>query len=250
MVTVEHLDLTMPDGNADSLYAAPDGPACPPVLFIMDAIGLRPRIEQMVAHLAGHGYAVLAPNVFYRAGRQPLVDPALLSAENRDLRMARFGQLFGSLTPTQWAADGAAYLAHVDALTGTGPTPIRVVGYCMGGRLGLALAAAHPGRIAALAGFHPGGLVTDAEDSPHRRLARVRARCYFGYADQDTSMTAEHQLIFAESASAAGVSVESDCYSGALHGYTMSDLPAYDAAATQRHWADVLRLFAEPVDNF
>ena len=40
----------------------------------MDAFGLRPRLEEMAQRLAGHGYVVLVPNVFYRQGRAPLVD--------------------------------------------------------------------------------------------------------------------------------------------------------------------------------
>ena len=38
------------------------------VLFIVDAIGLRPRIEEMADRIASWGYTVLAPHVFYRNG--------------------------------------------------------------------------------------------------------------------------------------------------------------------------------------
>ena len=40
----------------------------------------------------------------------------------------------------------------------------------MGGRLALALAAQQPAQVGVVAGFHPGGLVTDAPDSPHTCL--------------------------------------------------------------------------------
>ena len=40
----------------------------------MDAFGLRPQIEQMADRIAADGYVVLAPNVFYRPARAPVVD--------------------------------------------------------------------------------------------------------------------------------------------------------------------------------
>ena len=47
------LTLTMPDGDAEA-YVAPaaGGAPAPGVLFIVDAIGLRPQIEQMADRIA------------------------------------------------------------------------------------------------------------------------------------------------------------------------------------------------------
>ena len=63
--------------------------------------------------------------------------------------------------------------------------PVGVTGYCMGTRIGLRIAAAHPARVAALAGFHGGGLVTDDAASPHRSAGALEAEVYFGHADED-----------------------------------------------------------------
>lgn len=245
-VSLEHVDLAMPDGTCDAYLAHPTaaGP-WPGVLFIMDAIGLRPRIADMVERVASWGYAVLAPNTFYRFGRQPLVDPALLTVERQADRMALFGTLIPSLTTALWAVDGPAYLEHLAdlAVTDAG-LPFRVVGYCMGGRLGLTLAAALPERVGVVAGFHPGGLVTDAAESPHTVLDRVRGRVYFGYADNDGSMSADAQATMASAATAAGCDLTGELYAGAAHGFTMADLPAYNAAAEARHWRELERVFA------
>ena len=67
------VEVTTPDGAADAYLARPDGRAHPGVLFIMDAFGLRPAIEEMADRIAADGYVVLAPNVFYRAGRSPVL---------------------------------------------------------------------------------------------------------------------------------------------------------------------------------
>lgn len=49
-----------------------------------------------------------------------------------------------------------------------------------GARVGWRIATAFPDRIAALAGFHAGGLVTDAPDSPHHSASELKAELYFG----------------------------------------------------------------------
>jgi carboxymethylenebutenolidase len=51
------------------------------------------------------------------------------------------------------------------------------------------LAAAHPDRVAALGGFHTGGMVTNNEDSPHLLAPQVSAEIYWRHTDQDQSMT-------------------------------------------------------------
>jgi dienelactone hydrolase len=68
-VTSSNLDIETPDGVANAYLARPDDEPHPGVLFVMDAFGLRPAIEQMVDRIAADGYLVLAPNVFYRGGR-------------------------------------------------------------------------------------------------------------------------------------------------------------------------------------
>ena len=120
-----------------------------------------------------------------------------------------------------------------------------VIGYCMGARLGWRIAAAHPDRVAALAGFHGGGLATDAPDSPHHSAAALSgAELYFGHADQDQSMPAEQIAQLDAALDAAGVRYRSEVYEGARHGYTMSDTPVYDEAATERHFRELFTLLA------
>ena len=76
----------------------------------MDAFGLRPRIEEMADRIAAEGYVVLAPNIFYRAGRAPVLP--MPEAGDAEARSAFFGEarkLMAELTPERLAADGAAY---------------------------------------------------------------------------------------------------------------------------------------------
>jgi carboxymethylenebutenolidase len=241
-----HLDVPTADGVADSYLSRPDdGERHPGVLFIMDAFGLRPRIEHMADRIAARGYAVLAPNVFYRAGRAPVLPMPDMSEEGgRAEFFSRVRPLMGALTPERVAADGKAYL---EQLAEVSDGPVGITGYCMGVRLGLRIAAAHPHRVAALGGFHGGGLVTDGEDSPHRSAGALRAEVYFGHADNDHGNTPEQIAALDAALEEAGVPHRSEVYAGAAHGYTMADTPVYDEAATERHFAALFDLLDRTV---
>ena len=235
------VDIETPDGVADAYLTQPtDDQRHPGVLFIMDAYGLRPRIEEMADRIAERGYAVVAPNVFYRAARTPVLPfPDLTDETARGDFFKNVSPLMGELTPDRLAADGAAYL---DELATASDGPIAITGYCMGARLGLRIAAAHPDRIAALAGFHGGRLVTDDADSPHRSAGALQGEVYFGHADQDPSNSPEQIAALDAALHDAGVTHSSEVYAGAAHGYTMSDTPAYDEAAAERHFAALFDL--------
>src|ERR1044071_4610257 len=111
----ETIDITTCDGVADAYLARPDDGDHPAVLFVMDAYGLRPQIEQMADRIADQGYVVLAPNIFYRAGRSPVV--SLEGIGDPDRRSEVFGRvmpLVQGLTPDQIVADGEAWLDALD----------------------------------------------------------------------------------------------------------------------------------------
>src|SRR4051794_24047435 len=235
------LEIRTLDGVADAYLTRPDlGERHPGVLFVMDAFGLRARIEEMADRIAGRGYAVLAPNVFYRAGRAPVLPFPDMSQEGARAEFFKgVRPLMNQLTPERMAADGGAYL---DELTKVADEPFAITGYCMGARLGWRIAATHPDRVAALAGFHGGGLVTTAPESPHRSAGAVAAELYFGHADQDRSMTAEQITELERALDEAGARYRSEVYAGASHGYTMSDTTAYDEGASERHFTELLAL--------
>jgi carboxymethylenebutenolidase len=241
-----HLDVPTPDGVADAYLSRPDdGERHPGVLFLMDAFGLRPRIEEMADRIAARGYAVLAPNLFYRAGRAPVLPmPDMTQEGARADFFRRVGPLMGALTPENVAADGKAYLAQLAEVS---DGPVGVTGYCMGARVGFRIAAAHPHRVAALGGFHGGGLVTDAADSPHRSAGALQAEVYFGHADNDRGNTPEQIAALDAALEEAGVPHRSEVYAGAAHGYTMADTPVYDAQATERHFAALFDLLDRTV---
>lgn len=237
------IDVETPDGVADCYLTQPDdGGPHPGVLFVIDAIGLRDQIKQMADRIAAQGYVVLAPNVFYRAGRAPIwPDVNLADPDARNEFMSTLRPLMAALTPEVAAADGGAYLAKLAELT---EGSVGITGYCMGGRLGWQIAAAHPDRVAALGGFHTGGMVTDSDDSPHLRAPEVRATVYWGFADNDGSMTPENIATLNAAMDDAGISYTTEVYAGAAHGYTMADQGAYNEEAAERHFSALFDLLA------
>jgi carboxymethylenebutenolidase len=235
------LDITTQDGVADAYLARPGSGAGPGVLFLMDGFGLRATIEEMADRIAADGYAVLAPNLFYRAGRAPVLPmPDLTDDEQRARFFESVRPLMDELTPERLAADGASYL---DCLGDTAsPGPVALTGYCLGGRVGWRIAVAHAERVAALAAFHPGGLATDAPDSPHRSAADLRAELYFGFADQDPNMNADQIATLERSLEETGARFRAEVYEGARHGYTMADTAAFDEPARERHFRELQAL--------
>jgi carboxymethylenebutenolidase len=238
----EKVEIRTEDGVADAYLARPadDDGRRPGVLFLVDAFGLRPQIEQMADRIAEHGFVVLAPNVFYRHGRAPVLPmPDLEDPESRGPFMEKIRPMMQELTPELIASDSRSYL---DFLAEVARGPFAVDGYCMGARLGWRIATAHPDRVLALAGFHGGGLVTDDEDSPHRSAGELTVEAYFGHADNDPSMTRENIAALEQALDEADVTYRSDVYGGAAHGYTMADTAMYDEGAAERHYEALFAL--------
>ncbi|MUL43734.1 dienelactone hydrolase family protein [Streptomonospora sp. PA3] len=238
------VDIATEDGTADAYLAHPDdGAAHPGVLMYMDAFGLRPQLEGMARRLAEAGYTVLVPNVFYRHGRSPVVDlPEYIDPGARPEIFEKLGPIMRSLTPEQAMRDADAYLRRLAELPQTAGERFGVTGYCMGAVLALRTAGTHPDRVAAMAGFHGGGLAPDAPDGPHLLADRITAELYFGHADQDPAMPPEQQERLSRALEDAGVRFTAEVYTGAAHGYTQADTASHDPEATERHWRALLDL--------
>jgi carboxymethylenebutenolidase len=238
------VDIPTEDGVADAYLAHPaDGQPHPGVLLYQDAYGLRPQLRAMADRLAGAGYTVLVPNVFYRNGRTPIGEvPEFIDPAADPTLWQRIGPVMASLTPDLIERDAGAYLGWLADSPLVADGPVALTGYCMGARLALRTAATHPERVAAAAGFHGGRLATDDADSPHLGAGSITAELYFGHADQDASMPEEQIRRLDDALTAAEVRHTTEVYTGAQHGYTQADTTAYDHKADERHWAALLDL--------
>ena len=239
---IKALQIPAADGQADAFAAFPDrGGRHPGVLLYSDAFGVRPVLREMARELAGHGYYVLVPNLYYRHGPAPVTElPEHIGEEIRPAVMARLMPLIEAHTTDRVLRDADAYLRFLTTQPEVRTGPVAVIGYCIGAALAMRTATAHPGQVAAVAGFHPGFLVTRAPDSPHRLIPQLTAQVHLGLAEGDMSPEAISELN--QALDAAGVGYATEIYPGTIHGYTMSDTDAFNPAAFQRHWDRLLPL--------
>ena len=246
MSNLETIEIDLADGSAEAYVARPDGGGeHPGVLFFIDAIGLRPQIAEMVQRIADWGYVVLAPNVLWRSGRAEEIAPEadLREPGEREKFFAAAMPRVRALTAELAEADIPVYLATLRGLDGVADRPVGTTGYCMGARLALRAAGLDEG-VAAVGGWHGGGLVTDGDDSPHHALRTARAELVFGHADNDGSMPPEAVEALGRAAEAAGLRITNEVVEGAPHGYTMADTSMYDEAAAERHFRELEALLS------
>jgi carboxymethylenebutenolidase len=236
------IEIKMQNGVSDSAFYHPQGDGSwPGVLYLTDIGGIRDANRESAARLAQQGYAVLMPNIFYRAGRAPLL-PQLRSLDDEG-RKKRMAELSGPLTPEAMERDASTYIDVLTSHSSTREGVIGVVGHCFSGKMAMFAAAARPKEVAAVASFHGGGLYTDAPTSPHLVLPRIKARLYFAHADKDNSMNEDAIAKFEQALAKWGGKYESETYRGAYHSWTSSDSPVYNQAAAERAFNKLLELF-------
>ncbi|MDA8440726.1 MAG: dienelactone hydrolase family protein [Propionibacterium sp.] len=255
---IEMTTIRVGDDLVEAYVTRPDestgGMPLTGVLFFMDAIGLRSRIAEMAERIASWGYVVVAPNVFHRYGTAEETSPSgpLSSPEAREAFFAtltpRLRDLFSAAQRPQLLSDLRGYVDALHHVEGVSQRPIGVTGYCMGTRLGILTAGELGHGVAAVGGFHGGGLVTDDPESPHLALPRARAEFLFGHADNDRSNTPEQIATLDRALDDAGLTHHGAIYEGAPHGYSMADTASYDERAAERSFTELRDLFARALD--
>jgi len=238
------LDVQVPaaDGHSNGTLHVPEGDGpWPGVLVFPDAGGVRETFRQMGDRLAGMGYVVLIPDIYYRGGQWAPFDVATLFTDDQE--RARMRRLAAALTNEAIIADAGAYGDFLLARPEVTGSAIGTTGYCLGGRLSLIAATGLGHKIAAAASFHGGRLaVADDPSSPHLAADRITATVYVAGAEDDGSFTAEQAALLESALTYAGVDHTVEFYP-ARHGFAVPDNPTYDAQASDRHWAALRELY-------
>lgn len=204
----------------------------PLVVLLMDAIGIREELRDLARDIAAQGFDVALPNLYYREGHIENLD--LQSPAGRD----RIMSLYASLSHAMVIDDMNCLLTALAEGRAVG-----VLGFCMGGANALVTAGSFPEIVRAAAAIHPGGIVTDAVDSPHRIAPAARGALYIAIADQDPFATAEQAAELGSALASAGVDFQLEIYEGAQHGFAFASLPSYNEKAQRRYWRAVCSLF-------
>jgi len=238
------IDIKTKDGLAPSHFFSPPqkGPR-PAVIFFMDAIGIRPAMCDMAERLASNGYHVLLPNLYYRSS--PIKPFTAATAFTQPSERDRLMPLVRSLNNKLEMQDTAAFLDFLQDQPDIATQKIGCVGYCMGGAFALSAAGTFPDQIAAAASLHGGRLATDQPDSPHLLAPKMRGEIYVGIAGIDPHFTPEEKQRLESALQSAGVQHTVEVYPDVKHGFAVTDTPAYDRPASERHWQRILKLFAD-----
>ena len=235
-----HLDINTKDGLMNTFVTHPEeGGPFPTVLFLMDAPGVRTELEDMARRLATVGYFVLLPNLYYRRVREFRVMEAG--------REAMFEHM-ASLSNSMVNEDVGAMLDFAASDDRASATRAGVVGYCMSGPFAFSAASSFPDRVAAAASMHGVRLVTDAVDSPHLGLDKIKAELYFGCAETDEwappDMVAALEGHLRVQIQASNIRARIETYPGTGHGFVFPKRDGlYDKQAAERHWERLYALF-------
>jgi carboxymethylenebutenolidase len=241
-VIEQTLDIATGDGPMETFITHPERGGPHPVVFLMmDAPGIREELRMIARRLATVGYYVLLPNLYYRAGRDTIYGPDVLthgSTEHARMRAVRT-----NMTIPPMMEDVNALLDFCTRQRAARDGAIGIHGYCMSGPYALAAAARFPDRIAAAASFYGTWLVNDAEESPHLNLARIKGEVYIACAEHDElaplPMVEELKVLFAR----AGAKGEIEMYMGVHHGFAFPERWCYDVPAAERHWERLIALY-------
>ena len=223
-----------------------DGPF-PAVVLYMDAPGIREELFDFCRRIAGHGYYVLLPDMYYRRGElrfdsAKMGDPA---TGERDRMFDAMNSLSNKLVmdDTQGLIDFLA--TEGNAKDG----PMGCLGYCMCGQYVMSAAGTYPDHFAATASMYGVGIVTDQEDSPHLLAPNVKGELYFAFAAEDQYVP-EHVIPDLKAAlDANGVNYNLDVYPATDHGFCFPARPAYVEDAAEKVWAIIFDMYKRTLQS-
>ena len=247
-VTETEVSIPSPDGTIDALFVHPAEGAHAAIIIWPDIHGVRPAFFDMARRLAGSGYSVIAANPYYRShqGRLFQDGESFRDPGGRE----RVGPHYQRLTPATVVTDTAALVTWLDAQDAVDTDRgIGAVGFCMTGSWTLRAAAAMPSRVKAPCSFHGGGLVTEAEDSPHKLAGQMQGGVLIAIAENDHEREPEAQGALIAAFEAANVPAEIEVYADAMHGWVPTDSRAHNPEQSERAWGRMLALFERQLSS-
>jgi carboxymethylenebutenolidase len=158
-VTTRVEQVAAPDGGSFDAHAFLPAGGGPGILLLQEIYGVGEFLASKATELAGLGYTVLCPDVFWRV--EPNVS---LAHDDAGLERAfelfgRFGKIPSDVTIGDLLA-GLASLRRIPEVTGK----VAVMGYCLGGRLAYEVAAA--GDPDACVSYYGSGIAAELDLAP------------------------------------------------------------------------------------
>jgi carboxymethylenebutenolidase len=209
--------------DARGYLVTPGAGAGPGVLVIQEWWGLNPQIKRVCDRFGDEGFTALAPDLYH-------------GELAHHTEMDKAAELLGKLPMDRAVRDmsGAVdYLAAHDAVRGDG---MGTVGYCMGGRLVLDLAAKRPDEVTAVVSYY--GVVPDPGEIDY---GAIRAPVQGHFASKDGFMPIDNAHVVEQRLKDAGVETDFHVYE-ADHAFANDDNPlgSYDEELARTAWVRTL----------
>lgn len=224
MPELDTASITYPaNGQSGMGYLAkPQGAGSyPGIIVIQEWWGLDDHIKDVAERFAREGFVALAPDLYHGSF-------ATEPDEARKLAM--------NMNREQAVKDLLGAVQHLQSMDEVQPKKFGCIGFCMGGSLTLALAAASPD-IAAAAPFYAG------MQPPADQLARINAELFCAFGADDAGIPIENVQKFKSALASSGRTATVKVYEGAPHSFFNDTRPSYRADAAQDAWSNALALF-------
>ena len=242
ILATESLDIAGPAGPIRALLCLPLAtPGAPPrqwtgVLLYSDIFQLTPPMVRTAQRLAGHGFVVVAPELY---GRNLPGGTALDFDQDRKRAL----DCADGMTVEQLDADRRAVLDWLQARSDV--DRLCVAGWCFGGHL--ALRAALENEVAATAcfygtGIHSGRLGASSGVDTLERAKEITGRVLLGWGRQDPHVPFEGRVQIREALEQSGTLYTSLEYNGA-HAFMRDEGPRYNPVLANFVYAHALELF-------
>jgi carboxymethylenebutenolidase len=204
-----------PDGTLAGYLARPrDAGRLPAVIVIHENRGLNPHIEDVTRRMALDGFLALGVDMLSRDGGTP---------SDEDLARTMIGRLDRERTVARLASAIPFLASHPN---GTGR--VGAIGFCWGGLMVNALAAAAPDLAAGVAYY--------GRQIPAEQVHGIRAALLLHYAEHDAGVNAGIEA-YTAALRAAGKRFEAHTYPGTQHAFNNDTSAArYNAEAAALAW--------------
>ena len=238
----ETADLTLPDGTMAAFSFRPDDDRRHPAVIVLPEVyGVDDHIKDVTRRFAAEGYFAIAPDPFYRAGRN-LTGP--YEARYKGTAGFRVG-----MTLEGTVGDLKAVVAYLKGHPRVDGEHVGIIGYCLGGRFAFLAACRVPGISASVnlygVGVMPRSDSSEAEPSIIDMADGMACPMLGLFGGRDHLISPDEVRRMEELLKRLGKEVESHIYPEAGHGFFCDDRDrgTYHEASAKDSWERTLLFF-------
>ena len=244
------VEVPTKDGRMETFITHPEqGGPFPPVVFYMDIWGVREELYDLARRVATVGYCAIVPDFYYRQGK---VRSTFINDQGERISLSRLSkeeqakvlEPARKLTDTMVVEDTGAILKFLrDESASVKSDTVGSIGYCMGGRHVMAVGVAYPEHFKASASLHGTALISDAPDSPHLHVGKLRGELYCGFGELDHYAPPPLIKDLGELLKPCPVRYTHAIHKGADHGYALPDRDVFHKQGAERDWELIFAMF-------